>query len=131
MPNNEAAVPKLKLSEAIRLGAMLAPQGWRALVDSEGRTCALGAALAASGAITIDALRELFPILEALYVGCPVDGYSKLRQPLSIVIVRLNDIFGWTRETIADWVATVEPPEPEIEEVKVDVAEGEMVCVQG
>ncbi len=109
MPNNEAVVPKLKLSEAIRLGAMLAPQGWHALLDREGRTCALGAALAASGAITIDALRELYPILEELYVGCPVDGYS--RQPLSIMIVRLNDIFGWTREAIADWVATVEPAE--------------------
>lgn len=98
----------MKLSEAIRLGAMLKPQSF---YDYEiaGGTCAIGAALDAIGALSsFDDDAEFFPILrrEQRDVQCPA-----CRQWLSYasgVIVHLNDAHHWTRERIADWVETVE-----------------------
>ncbi len=108
----------MRLSEAIRLGAMLRPHGsnsdsMRWWVDHR-PTCALGAALHAQGiaAISGDGYSEIkkahswIDTESALCPSCPQYIQSPMR-----VIYHLNDIHKWTRERIADWVATIEPQE--------------------
>jgi hypothetical protein len=105
----------MKLSEAIRLGAMMHPQGRMVLFDGV-RTCALGAALAAVGKLDRDAvIADIFlswPWLHGMTFG------ELLVKPQCLcfgdwatvgdMIMMLNDAVGWTRERIADWVETVE-----------------------
>lgn len=93
----------MRLSEAIRLGAMLHRQAFGSYshIDKSGRvfaTCALGAARAAgyeieSGTLKLSQCPECGD-----YVWCPA-------FPL---VAHLNDIHQWTRERIADWVETIE-----------------------
>jgi len=110
----------LRLSEAIRLGAMLKPQGSGA--DSiryrhVTATCALGAACEAVGAEYREAGADLYGAvsarwpwvtraLEALPNGDPWPMYYTHRS-VADAIYTLND-HGWTREQIADWVETLE-----------------------
>lgn len=105
----------MKLSEAIRLGAMLKPQAFGSLrsleaVNDRGsilglrlieKTCAYGAAIDAgytsSGrgdCIFVQTIHE-----------CPACG---LEMTVGMVVMHLNDTHRWTRERIADFVATVE-----------------------
>jgi hypothetical protein len=112
----------MKLSEAIRLGAMLRAQGFgRLYTPATGRTCALGAAADAVGALVVnvgeygfDVVRAKVPIewfwATKTNVSCPVRrcGYANRAEG---VVMHLNDSHGWTRERIADWVATIEPQE--------------------
>jgi len=66
-------------------------------------TCAIGAAAQAGYQFRVD--------LPETWVTCPAtDGgwICKQRQNLHCLIVHLNDRHRWTREQIADWVATVE-----------------------
>jgi len=99
----------MKLSEAIRLGAMLNPQGFghNRIYGPDGTkfTCALGAAEEAgynfAGILT-------GPLVFHPPIKCPACAcyfYSEV----PVMIVHLNDLHRWTREGIADWVATVEP----------------------
>src|SRR5687768_8810316 len=95
----------MKLSEAIRLGAMLGPQIQGRTFDGDG-SCALGSALLAIGETeTYTAAFKHFPVTHKQAVH-PLSGASV--SVLSIVRM-LNDADGWTREQIADWVATIEP----------------------
>src|SRR5688572_14543061 len=107
----------MRLSEAIRLGAMLKPQGFRALRDG-GRTCAYGAAYEAAGVpfeewrklpkdVAEARLAEVFPIIPTLFHPCPACGLN-FWIAAGIVITHLNDTHRWTREQIADWVETIE-----------------------
>lgn len=108
----------MRLSEAIRLGSMLKPQfidGYQRRIpltlfgyDAGYRvvgTCALGAALDAVGALRprphqCDAeLAHRWPWL--FHVTNGTSAWTK--------ITVLNDDRGWTREQIADFVATIEP----------------------
>jgi hypothetical protein len=95
----------MRLSEAIRLGAMMKPQAFGASFH-DGRTCALGAALDAIGRV-----RECYlnaPDYWAMlvnYVAEPVTGEMCL---VLSAIRELNDQHRWTREQIADWVETIE-----------------------
>lgn len=96
----------MKLSEAIRLGAMLRPQVFGDYFISGG-SCAVGAAAEACG--IAESGTQRFRVFEHSHVSvfarsCPVCGF-----PPSNVVVHLNDWHRWTRERIADWVATVEP----------------------
>jgi hypothetical protein len=106
----------MKLSEAIRLGSLLRPQGFRALVDPYGGSCALGAAMEATGHPT-KAPREIepwdvFPLLTSgLLFRCPRCHHTNELQGMCGIILCLNDTHKWTRERIADWVATIEPEE--------------------
>ena len=117
----------MKLSEAIRIGAKLGPKlvGGIWSEYAEG-TCALGAAAERCGLRTKyggsilkhgDALNHLcmiFPILEE-HVKHP-----KLGLPCRVagIIVYLNDLEGWSREAIAEWVETIEKSlEPKIDPV--------------
>lgn len=108
----------MRLSEAIRLGAMMRPQGFGHLY-SKGRTCAFGAAYDAVGIGAENVGGEdacpCWPWVMLTMADCPVCGD---RQTISCVVTsHLNDCHGWTRERIAGWVATIEPqdavePEP-------------------
>lgn len=100
----------MRLSDAIRLGAMLKPQGRRAMLNMFDETCALGAALDAVGALdiisgTTDVVQQ-WRWVEALTVRCPVCG----AQDVVVLdcVIHLNDYHRWTREAIADWVAQQE-----------------------
>ena len=116
----------MKLSEAIRLGSMLNPQGFinqcdgtpegrRAAIDGE-TTRALVAAHRAigdtSGSWTIG-----WPWIAAHGISvCPQCGQQS-EYGVFITIIHLNDFHRWTREQIADWVETIEraqeqPSEP-------------------
>lgn len=89
----------LRLSEAIRLGSMLHPQGFGAF-RSHGRSCALGAAEDAGFVMT-----STEAILTSVQ-PCPHD--CCMSSTVFGAIIHLNDYHGWTREAIADWVETVE-----------------------
>lgn len=111
----------MKLSEAIRLGAMNRPHGRGGLISNTGQTCAMGAALDAAGLLEqltssiysngsnypdpIAVAR--FPIM-ALVVDHPACKLYSKRLPLFTVAATLNDVVGWTREEIADWVERIE-----------------------
>ena len=103
----------IKLSEAIRLGSMLKPQGFgdKSANPEQEATCALGASLSAIGASVRDVtkydfLRQRWPFL-CERKQCPACGFN--RAALWIISDHLNDRHKWTRERIADWVATIEP----------------------
>lgn len=98
----------MKLSEAIRLGAMLKPQGFG--LDSVNwpvseQTCAVGAALhAVSSPIGRD-LFKVFPIARDLVV-CP--ACNKRAEHGCCIVAHVNDVHRWSREQIADWVESIE-----------------------
>lgn len=105
----------MRLSEAIRLGAMLRPQVRYFFFDRDG-SCALGAACEAISLKEHDVMfyygkgiLEAFPILCARSVACPVCAATD--TAFRIVGCHLNDKHEWTREAIADWVETIEPQE--------------------
>jgi hypothetical protein len=100
----------LRLSEAIRLGAMLRPQTFRTLLTDDG-ACALGAALLAVGARQDEAVRsavDRWPWACIVSADCPQCGRS---HTVFRVITHLNDRHRWTRERIARWIAGIEPTE--------------------
>ena len=101
----------MRLSEAIRLGAMLRPQGFGIFSAQFGAkaTCAYGAAKDALGR-DFRAVSE-WPWLITEY-PCPDCGLSGVAA-LSIVSLHLNDYHRWTRERIADWVETIENQQAE------------------
>jgi hypothetical protein len=112
----------MKLSEAIRLGAMEGPQGfWSGSVTSDEKRCAVGAAAWAVGAIkansraTYEALNHECPLLCTEIAQSDVPAVVSRELPERIcgwdvlgVMWRLNDCAKWTREQIADWVETIE-----------------------
>ena len=123
----------MKLSEAIRLNGMMKPQGWGpGSMVSLDAPCALGGALQSIGKQ---------PKHEREAYGAIAENWAFARKPakcpcgsdhcaiqgkkldIAIVIALLNDYHGWTRDQIADWVATVEPAEevePGLIEVMLD-----------
>ena len=107
----------MKLSEAIKLGAMLKPQGFEGTGHPNGTTtCALGAALNAIS--SNGCVYGIWPWVNKIKL-CPVCE----KEPPYAVIPHLNNIHRWTRERIADWVATIEPVEVE-PQVEVKQEEG-------
>ncbi len=104
----------MRLSEAIRLGAMIRPQAfWYYFRD--GASCAFGGALEAVGmdytetpASAPDAVRLRWPWLWKTDGPCPAClGHATPRQ----IIAHLNNNHRWTREQIADWVESLEARE--------------------
>jgi hypothetical protein len=101
------AAPAMKLSEAIRAGAVKCPQT-TGTYYRDGATCALGAAyegafgqMPATGYLSVyERLVALFPALRTPYDG---DGDSE-SWDLRDAIMHRNDSLGWTREQIADWL---------------------------
>lgn len=114
----------MRLSEAIRLGAMLRPQGFGELFTRHGdqiASCAFGAADEALTVEEPDASHDdaeispvyrLYPFVSWMHVDCPACVRRRWRaEPVESIVHHLNDDHRWTREAIADWVATIEPPE--------------------
>lgn len=108
----------MRLSEAIQLGAMWSPQTRGAFFRPRGEevaTCALGAAVQASGVEVHDSLSR-WPILHVMVqpteLPRPIRGRSHPMRVMD-VIVGLNDLAGWTRTMISDWVESVEDCHPE------------------
>lgn len=103
----------LRLSEAIRLGAMLRPQAYGHLFRiSDGTSCAFGAAFEARG-IAFGTSLDMVPWRQwwtwlPNSVACPACAQENYAADQ---IVHLNNDHRWTRERIADWVAMVEPSE--------------------
>ena len=108
----------MRLSEAIRLGAMLRPQGFEDFIRDSGEgfvvSCALGAAAEAIGSPTVGDSDDAVAIIDAAFGSmldirrrCPVPG-CRVRRITGNVIAHLNDTHRWTRERIAEWVATLE-----------------------
>ena len=103
------SVHPLKLSEAIRLGAMIRPQV-HGEVFAAGGSCAVGAALEAIGVPYGDytgdeALADVWPQAwpsDTALIVCPVCSH---RADFANIIAHINDDHMWTREKIADWVA--------------------------
>ncbi len=129
MPSNEA-VPKLKLSEAMRLGAMLKPQGFSGFRHN-GRTCALGAVADSIGGVSLDGVVSYYSHLTVQPATCPA-CVSSAYSPKSLVgaIIHLNDTHRWTRERIADWIEAEFEKEPETATpVAIDTPASELVGV--
>lgn len=80
-------VGRLRLSEAIRIGAKLRPQITNGCYRDSSGTCAIGAAFEATG------IKEWYSL--AKFVGVPTN--------LHIQITSRNDR-GESRESIADWL---------------------------
>ena len=107
----------MKLSEAIRLGAMLTPQGYGpSSIVSRDAACALGGALEAIGrqpeghpAMAFCILLEEWPWISHFAVcpcgesHCKYSG-SGFEMTITSIIWALTDIHRWTRSQIADWV---------------------------
>lgn len=107
----------MRLSEAIRLGALLRPKAI-GYFFKDGASCAQGAALEATGT-----RYDNNPELSLFYHGMMVTRWPWIRKgawcpacglyaPVGGVIPHLNNRLGahdWPRERIADWVETVEP----------------------
>ena len=108
----------MRLSEAIRLGAMWSPQTRGAFFQRRGQevaTCALGAAFVASGAEASAWVRH-WPILHAVVRPAELPDELEDRpygRRVMDVIIALNDSAGWTRTMISDWVERFEDRHPE------------------
>jgi hypothetical protein len=127
----------MKLSEAIRLGAMMKPQSFKDIRETKTTklwflgylacneivvaTCALGSAMDAIGLLPLSDARiedEYVPpdewrTLLDFYARCHVCGdYDN--DDVECVIQHLNDDHELTRETIADWVESIEAAHPEV-----------------
>lgn len=128
----------MKLSEAIILGSLVTKpgRGQGSLLGLNDEFCALGAAFYVSGLSSnisefdaYDRLAIKFPLADKIVnLPCPVDGCEASRPVLAIariirnmmvrsIIIHLNDGHKWTRERIADWVASIEPQEADDEEM--------------
>jgi hypothetical protein len=111
----------MRLSEAIRLGAMISPQtrGYffrRAVSDKESvvATCALGAAALAVGGPVFSFAHSAYDTWPILAFAVPEaelpSGIARSRRSLRLadVIIMLNDKERWTRTEIAGWVERFE-----------------------
>ncbi len=105
----------VRLSEAIRLGAMLRPQTEHFYFQG-GKSCALGGALEATGTLygdvewANDDLKMRWPWVFTTRALCPDTLQCPVCENASVrnVIARLNNEHRWTREQIADWVEVFE-----------------------
>lgn len=106
----------MKLSEAIRAGAKLKPQGHGGLLV-DGKTCALGAACEVAG-ITIgggnrdsaayDEMERRWPFLNDLVKKEAAISPILVNERIITAVYLLNDCECFTREQIADWVEQFE-----------------------
>jgi hypothetical protein len=109
----------MRLSEAIRLGAMLKRKGRgpKSLYSTARGACALGAALNACSVPDTERIWESFPARWPILrtkVDMPVCRRHWVvmaqgpRLPLYEAIWIINDNSNWTREQIAGWVESIE-----------------------
>lgn len=93
----QAPAKVLKLSDYIRIGSKIRPQG-RIFMYAHGKTCALGAGYEGlTGRIPLNEDDKHFNFIVS-YFGIP--------RPLAMECAHKNDA-GWTREDIADHLASL------------------------
>lgn len=105
----------MKLSEAIRLGAMLSPQTYGPFSDCHG-TCAMGGALEAVGKLAkrtrtnFTRVRQIWAWLKWDFKlsHCPHCGRVERFRNVYNLIAHLNDDDHLTREQIAELVLRIE-----------------------
>ncbi len=99
----------MKLSQAILIGCTLRPRKiLHYFVSGNDGACALGAAIAAIGIDKLTIISNEFPILNK-FVAPPSNAFDRAyNETVFIIIEKLNDVCGWSREQIAFWVATLE-----------------------
>lgn len=123
----------MKLSEAIRLGAMMKPQCFNGMTNpDQTESCAVGAAYDAIGLLgrlrpgldrvnikelVAEAAPHWIPIIDAPS-ACPACGYGMKW----LAIAHINDKHRWTRERIADWVETIENAQVALEPQELEAA---------
>lgn len=132
----------MKLSEAIRLGAMLRPQAYGTYFSfSLSASCAIGAALEARyGLETAKKVIEVeatlpWPDLDLeRVVECPaINGglmgpCLQMSNAMGSLIAHLNDVHRWTRERIADWVEEQEKLQAQAKEsAKAEIRQTESI----
>lgn len=128
--------PKRRLSELIRAGCAIRPQGQFEFFTQDGKSCALGAAVEAelgppgtvmiNGAAVLVAdweeMKRIHPILNnrfdpplqatLLFWGASPDAPFVAcpfpRSTMAEIVGHLNDLCYWTREEIADFIETCE-----------------------
>ena len=100
----------MKLSEAISLGSMLSSQAIGRYIDGQGGRCAWASASDAIGQ-PIDLRMFDAWTWTRRRVQCPV---CRATAPVTSMIVHLNDGHRWSRQSIADWISTIEPTEETI-----------------
>lgn len=125
----------LRLSEAIRLGAMTTRQGFGQMNNGPEITCALGSALHSIGKLSNFSITahagEYWPWLKEP-LTCPACGIVVSDYEEGYwTITHLNDIHEWTREEIADFVATLEPETIESATPVAEVREESHAAVNG
>ena len=104
----------MKLSEAIRLGAMLRPQitclYWNRWGGAKMGSCALGAAAEAIG---------LYPKMEGVSFNAVFLEMQKhwpwMNYAIRCSISAMN--FNMSREKVADWVESIEPQEAQADAI--------------
>lgn len=105
----------MRLSEAIRLGSMLGPQIFGRGTDDQNGSCAYGAAYLAIGGRVNDhvSVTDTWPWIDTMTDVCPVCERVPSDIPVGCgqLIPHLNDVHLWSRERIADFVASIEPQE--------------------
>lgn len=103
-PVIEVSTP-LRLSEALRLGAMGTKQTFGRLGDLRNTACAIGAVYHGFGFNGYDAeSMELNRIISAVTVAC---GGCDWNSSLSATIVHMNDAHKMPREKIADYIESL------------------------
>lgn len=102
-PESPAVASPLRLSEAIRLGAMTTDQAFGTLVDTSGAMCAEGAAVAALGGDPRH--DDLSGVLNCRADVPMPDGCTHRFYNLQRSIHHLNDTHRMPRHEIADWLA--------------------------
>jgi hypothetical protein len=107
---------QMKLSDAIRMNGMMRPQGFGGdSISSFEDPCAIGGALQSIGEQVKDnfecyaRFKRAWPIVRT-HSFCPA---CRDERTIEHCIWHINDALCWTRAKIADWVATVEPQDPE------------------
>lgn len=95
----------LKLSEAIRLGAMMTEQAFATFGDRT-KTCAIGAAQVALGLEPghDDGLAEM--LIETPSVALPCE-HRRNANSIGSAVIHLNDDDRWPRERIATWLESL------------------------
>ena len=72
--------------------------------ETHGGLCGTGSSHISS-ASTMPVIREMLPDIDSMEATHPVTGdYLHLTS----IIMNLNDVHGWTREAIADWLDTLD-----------------------
>lgn len=97
----------MKLSEAMRLGAMMGPQIKEDYLSTlTGGSCAIGAAFMAIGRGDIVSSPDAYIVRADIFPSLGMELYWKLDAENSVDdrIILLNDKLGWTREQIADYI---------------------------